>query len=231
MNQFIAFASRQGVGAAGMGSPNRKRDKNMMKTWLISVAVTAAFLSHGVQAAGDAKAGEAKTAVCMACHGPAGNSLVPTWPKLAGQHSEYIYKQLMDFKSGARVNESMSPQVLALNEQDFADLAAYYAAQTQTGGTTDPAALELGGRLFRGGNAETGVPACTGCHGPAGLGVGAAKYPRLAGQHATYVESTLKLYRDGTRANDPNAMMREVAHRLTDAEIAAVSQFVQGLSQ
>jgi cytochrome c553 len=203
----------------------------MKKTWLISVAVTAAFLSHGAQAAGDAKAGEAKTAVCMACHGPAGNSLVPTWPKLAGQHPEYLYKQLMDFKSGARVNESMGPQVIPLNEQDFADLAAYYALQTQVGGTTDPAAAELGGHLFRGGNAEKGIPACTGCHGPSGLGVGAAKFPRLAGQHATYLESSLKLYRDGTRVNDPNGMMRDVAARMSDAEIAAVSQFVQGLSQ
>ena len=203
----------------------------MKKTWLTTVAVAAVFVSTGVQAAGDAKAVEAKTAVCMACHGPAGNSLVPTWPKLAGQHPEYIYKQLMDFKSTARVNESMSPQVLTLNEQDFADLAAYYAAQTQTGGTTDQSAVELGGRIFRGGNAETGVPACTGCHGPAGAGLGLAKFPRLSGQHATYVESTLKLYRDSTRANDPNGMMRGVTARMTDAEIAAVSQFVQGLSQ
>jgi cytochrome c553 len=202
----------------------------MKQTWLTTVAVAAVFLSNGVQAAGDAKAGEAKTAVCMACHGPAGNSLVPTWPKLAGQHPEYIYKQLMDFKSTARVNESMSPQVLTLNEQDFADLAAYYSTQTQLGGTTDPAAVELGGRIFRGGNAETGVPACTGCHGPTGAGLGLAKFPRLSGQHATYVESSLKLFRAGTRANDPNAMMREVASRMTDAEIAAVSQFVQGLN-
>ena len=203
----------------------------MNKTWLTTVAVAAVFLSTGVQAAGDAKAGEAKTAVCMACHGPAGNSLVPTWPKLAGQHPEYIYKQLMDFKSAARVNEAMSPQVLTLNEQDFADLAAYYASQTQTGGTTDQSAVELGGRIFRGGNAETGVPACTGCHGPAGAGLGLAKFPRLSGQHATYVESTLKLYRDSLRANDPNGMMRGVTARMTDAEIAAVSQYVQGLSQ
>ena len=203
----------------------------MNKTWLTTVAVAAVFLSTGVQAAGDAKAGEAKTAVCMACHGPAGNSLVPTWPKLAGQHPEYIYKQLMDFKSTARVNESMSPQVLTLNEQDFADLAAYYASQTQTGGTTDQSAVELGGRIFRGGNSETGVPACTGCHGPTGAGLGLAKFPRLSGQHATYVESTLKLYRNSTRANDPNGMMRGVTARMTDAEIAAVSQYVQGLSQ
>jgi cytochrome c553 len=203
----------------------------MNNTWLTTVTVAAVFLSSGVQAAGDAKAGEGKTAVCIACHGPAGNSLVPTWPKLAGQHPEYIYKQLTDFKSAARTNETMSPQVLTLNEQDFADLAAYYSSQTQIGGATDPASAELGGRIYRGGNAETGVPACTGCHGPTGAGLGLAKFPRLSGQHATYVESTLKLFRAGTRANDPNDMMRGVAARMNDAEIAAVSQYIQGLSQ
>jgi cytochrome c553 len=203
----------------------------MKKTWLTTVTVAAVFLSNSVQAAGDAKAGEAKTAVCIACHGPAGNSLVPTWPKLAGQHPEYIYKQLMDFKATARTNETMSPQVLTLNEQDFADLAAYYSSQTQIAGTPDPTSAELGRRIYRGGNAETGVPACSGCHGPAGAGLGLAKFPRLSGQHATYVESTLKLFRAGTRANDPNGMMRGVAARMSDAEIAAVSQYVQGLNQ
>ena len=195
----------------------------------MTMAAAVAWFAPAAQAAGDAQAGEAKTAVCLACHGPAGNSVVPTWPKLAGQHPQYLYKQLMDFKSGARGNESMSPQVLTLHEQDFADLSAYYATQTQSGGATDPAAVELGGRLFRGGNLETGVPACTGCHGAAGAGLGAAKYPRLAGQHAAYVESSLRLYRAGGRANDPNGMMREVAARMTDAEIAAVAQFAQGL--
>ncbi len=203
----------------------------MKKTWLTTVTVAAVFLSNSVQAAGDAKAGEAKTAVCIACHGPAGNSLVPTWPKLAGQHPEYIYKQLMDFKATARTNETMSPQVLTLNEQDFADLAAYYSSQTQIAGTPDPTSAELGRRIYRGGNAETGVPACSGCHGPAGAGLGLAKFPRLSGQHATYVESTLKLFRAGNRANDPNGMMRGVAARMSDAEIAAVSQYVQGLNQ
>lgn len=203
----------------------------MKKAWLMTMAAAVAWFAPAAQAAGDAQAGEAKTAVCLACHGPAGNSVVPTWPKLAGQHPQYLYKQLMDFKSGARVNESMSPQVLALHEQDFADLSAYYATQIQSGGVTDPAAVELGGRLFRGGNLETGVPACSGCHGAAGAGLGAAKFPRLAGQHAAYVESSLRLYRSGGRANDPNGMMREVAARMTDAEIAAVAQFAQGLKE
>jgi cytochrome c553 len=212
-----------------------------MKTWLISVSVTALLLAGGARAstgdaaaavaAGDAAAGEGKVAVCLACHGPNGNSLVPTWPKLAGQHHEYIYKQLMDFKSGARVNDQMSPQVLTLNEQDFRDIAAYYASQQQTPGAADPALVELGEQIYRGGNPATGVASCGGCHGPAGLGLGAAKFPRISGQHAQYAESTLKHFRIAERANDPNGMMRGVASRMTDEEIAAVAQYVQGLTQ
>lgn len=202
-----------------------------MKTWLISVSVAAALISGGVRAVGDAAAGEAKAAVCLACHGPNGNALVPTWPKLAGQHPEYIYKQLMDFKSGARVNDQMSPQVATLEDPDFQDLAAYYAKQQQAPGAADPAQAELGERIFRGGIPANGVAACTGCHGPAGAGMGSAKFPRISGQHAEYLDSTLKGFRAGVRANDPNGMMRGVAGRMSDAEIAAVAQYVQGLMQ
>ncbi|WP_089727594.1 c-type cytochrome [Candidatus Thiosymbion oneisti] len=206
-----------------------------MKTWLISISVATALISSGTQAAGeaaagDATAGKAKVAACTACHGPNGNALVPTWPKLAGQHAQYIYKQLMDFKSGARANAQMGPQMIPLSEQDFRDIAAYYSTQQQTPGTTDPAAAELGERIYRGGNPATGVTACTGCHGPAGAGLGAAKFPRVAGQHAQYLDSTLKGFRTGARANDPNGMMRDVASRMSDEEIAAVSQFIQGLT-
>ena len=102
----------------------------MMKTLLITISVATALVSAAANAAGDPKAGETKSAVCLACHGPNGNSIVPTWPKLAGQHSEYLYKQLMDFKSEARKNEQMSPQVVPLNDQDFQDLAAYFSSQT-----------------------------------------------------------------------------------------------------
>jgi cytochrome c553 len=208
-----------------------------MKTWLISVSVAAAFLSGGAhagaaggQSAGDAAAGEAKAAVCVACHGPMGNSINPVWPSLAGQHPEYIYKQLMDFKSGARVNDMMSPQVLTLEEQDFRNLAAYFAGQQPTPGTADPNSVELGERIYRGGNPATGVAACTGCHGPTGSGLGLAKFPRISGQHAPYLDASLKGFRAGARANDSNGMMRGVAARMTDEEIAAVSQYIQGLT-
>lgn len=203
----------------------------MTKTWLISVSVAAALAGGLAQAAGDPKAGEAKAGtVCVACHGPMGNSIVPNWPKLAGQHPEYIYKQLVDFKAGNRANDQMTPMAAPLTEEEMRNLAAYYAAQTQTAGAADPAVAALGEKLFRAGNPETGVPACSGCHGPAGMGVGAAKFPRISGQHADYTKLTLTGFRDGARANDPNSMMRGVAARMSDKEIAAVAQYLQGLS-
>lgn len=201
-----------------------------MKTWLISVPVALALAATGVHAAGDAAAGQAKAAACAACHGPDGNSPNPIWPKLAGQHPEYLKKELMNFKAGERQNELMAPQVAALTEEDMANVAAYFAGQKQSGGAANPAAAELGEKLYRGGNPTTGLPACTGCHGPAGSGLGLAKFPRIAGQHAQYMEGTLKDFRAGKRANDPNGMMRGVAARMTDAEIAAVVQYVQGLT-
>jgi cytochrome c553 len=207
-----------------------------MKTWLITLTVAAALVCGPAQAAGDAKAGdakagEAKSAACLACHGPMGNSVVPMWPKLAGQHPEYIHKQLMDFKANNRANEQMTPMAMPLSDQDVADLAAYFASQQQSPGAPGSDAAGLGERLYRGGNAASGVPACAGCHGPQGMGLGLAKFPRISGQHAQYVEQTLKYFRDGARKNDPNGMMRGVAARMTDPEIAAVSQYLQGINQ
>lgn len=214
----------------------------MTNDWLktVSAAILLAGGMTGVSVAnestsapvGDPKAGETKAAgVCVACHGPQGNSLVPTWPKLAGQHPDYIYKQLMDFKSGNRENAQMSPMAAPLTEQEVLDLTAYYAAQTQTGGVADPSLAVLGEEIFRAGNAQSGVPACSGCHGPAGMGTNLSKFPRIAGQHADYTKQTLEFFRVGSRVNDPNAMMRGVAAKMTDEEIAAVSQYIQGLAQ
>jgi len=217
----------------------------MKNRWLISglKAVSGLLLAGGLTGAAvgseapakpsaDPTAGEAKAGtICVACHGPQGNSIVATWPKLAGQHPAYIYKELMDFKAGNRKNEQMSPMAAPLTEQEMRDLAAYYASQTQTPGAADPALAELGQKVFRAGNPVSGVPACNGCHGPAGMGVGLAKFPRISGQHADYVKQTLTNFRDSVRANDPNGMMRGVTARMTDKEIAAVSQYLQGLGQ
>ncbi|QGU33430.1 c-type cytochrome [Thermochromatium tepidum] len=209
----------------------------MKKTWLTTVSVVAVLASgstwaaEGLQPADPAR-GEAKAnAICMACHGPQGNSIVPLWPKLAGQHPEYIIKQLTNFKAGERYNVQMTPMAMPLTEQEIRDVAAYFSTQTQSGGQADPELAAKGEVLYRAGNPATGVPACSACHGPAGMGQGLSKFPRISGQHADYVKQTLEHFRSGERANDPNGMMRGVAARLTDQEIAAVSQYIQGLSK
>lgn len=180
-------------------------------------------------AAGSAEAGQAKAAVCMACHGPDGNSLSPEWPNIAAQHSSYIVYQLQSFKSGARQNDLMAPMAMILSDEDMADLAAYFSSQKVRGGETEPSKLALGQKIFRGGNVNNGVMPCTGCHGPNGRGNPLAGYASIQGQHATYVANQLRAYRAGTRQTDPNQMMRNVAAHLTDEEIDALASYVQGL--
>jgi len=202
-----------------------------MNKWLISIPMILA-LASGSALAGDAAAGKAKAAPCSACHGLDGNSPNPIWPSLAGQHPDYIEKQIMDFKSGARADPLMTPQAALLaTDQDVADVAAYYSSQNQKAGTAKADMVEKGERLYRGGNLANGVTACQACHGPAGMGIPAAKFPRISGQHADYVVKQLNAFRDGNRANDPNNMMRMVAKGMSDEEIAAVAQYVQGLSR
>ncbi len=184
----------------------------------------------GVQAAGDVAAGEAKSAICAACHGAGGNSVNPVWPKLAGQHESYIIKQLTDFRADHRANEMMTPQAKMLQgEQDIADLAAYFSSQQQTAGTAVADKVKLGAKVYRAGNSETGVAACMACHGPSGMGNPAANFPRISGQHAAYVDKTLKDFRAGKRSNDTQKMMQGVVGNMSDAEIAAVAEYLQGL--
>jgi len=206
-------------------------DQSEMKNWLVFAATLS--LASGVSqaiAAGDAAAGKAKSATCAGCHGPDGNSANPEWPKLAGQHAGYITKQLQDFKAGTeRNNAMMAPMVASLSEQDMADLAAYYSAQTTQMGAADEALLELGEKIYRGGNPSTGVAACIGCHGPTGSGNPAANFPSVSGQHGKYVENQLYAFKKGERANDAGKMMRNTAAKMTEEEIKAVASYVQGL--
>mgnify|MGYP001812887737 CR=1 FL=1 len=182
------------------------------------------------QAAGDAEAGKTKAQACFSCHGVNGNSVNPIWPKLAGQHADYIAKQLADFKAGDQRNDPlMMGQVMSLSPQDMADLAAFFTKQKPSPGSADEAKLAMGEKIYRGGNKETGVSACIACHGPTGAGNPAAKYPMLNGQHSAYTVKALKDFRSGTRKNDPGKMMQNVAARMTDAEIEAVSSYMQGL--
>ena len=190
------------------------------------------LVSLPVLAIGDADAGQAKAAVCAACHSVDGNSVVPNWPKIAGQHASYLERQIALIKSGNRPVPEMAGIVISLSDQDMSDLAAYFSSQTTSAGLTDEALRAKGELLYRGGNAETDIPACMSCHGPAGEGNPLAGYPSLAGQHSVYSEKMLTGFRTGTTwgADDASSkIMTDVAHRLTDAEIKAVASYIQGL--
>lgn len=183
---------------------------------------------QAVQAAGNAEKGKAKAGVCAGCHGANGQSANPMWPNLAGQGAEYIAKQLADFKSGARKDPLMVGQVAALSSQDMADLGAYFSSLAPKKGAASNKELALKGqRLYRGGNAKTGVAACMGCHGPAGKGI-PVRFPTVSGQHATYSEKQLKAFKDGERTND-GKVMTGIAFRMSLDEIKAVSEYMQGL--
>jgi len=199
------------------------------------VWVTASLLAwFGPQAlaAGDPSAGQAKSAICAACHGADGNSVVPNWPKIAGQHEGYVQRQVQLIKAGARVVPEMIGIVPGLSDQDIADLAAWFSSQEMSGGVADDAMVELGERIFRAGNAESGVPACMSCHGPAGEGNPLAGYPALAGQHSVYTSKMLKGFRAGENWGEddaPSQVMNGAAAELSDEEIAAVASYIQGL--
>jgi len=202
----------------------------MKYTTLVSLLAVSLVTAAPAQAAGDAEAGKAKAQACFACHGTNGNSTVPNFPKLAGQHAAYIAKQLADFKAGkTRSNAVMAPQVANLSDQDMADLAAFFAGQSPSLGRADKKLAVLGEKIYRGGNMEKGVPACAACHGPTGTGNPPAAYPLLSGQHSAYMVQTLKDFRDGKRKNDPNGMMRDIAGKMSDAEIEAVASYISGL--
>lgn len=202
-----------------------------MKTKLL-VAAFVALLSTNVtvMAAGDAAAGKNKSAMCMGCHGADGNAPADAFPKLAGQNAGYLVKQMVDFKAATdRSDPTMLGMVAALTAQDMQDIGAFYAAQKGNVGLADEKQVELGKAIYRGGNMSSGVPACMGCHSPSGAGNPGAKFPSLKGQHAKYTIKQLNDFRKGTRKNDAGKMMRNVALRMTDAEISAVSQFIAGL--
>lgn len=195
---------------------------------LLAVAMMAAAMGIGsaAQAEGSAAAGQEKSAVCTACHGADGNSVNPEWPSLAGQHASYLAAQLAAFKSGQRQNALMTPMAIGLSDEDMQDLAAFYAAQQPVAREADPALVETGRQVYLGGVAERGVPACVACHGPTGLGNPLAEYPVVAAQHATYAALSLRAYAAGER---PNPIMQDIAARMTEEEIIAVSSYLQGL--
>jgi cytochrome c553 len=179
--------------------------------------------------AGSVDAGRTKSATCAACHGVDGNSVTPDWPSLAGQHTEYIVRELKAFKTGDRKNVTMVPFAQMLSDADMADVAAYFSAQKPTPKGADPALVSLGQQIYRGGIPARGTPACIACHGPTGHGNPFAAFPRISWQHAAYVTKSLQDYKSGERASDANQMMRNVASLLKDDEIRALASYVQGL--
>ena len=193
---------------------------------LVAVFGLVLGVNTSAMAAGDAAAGEAKAAACFGCHMPDGNSVVDQFPKIAGQHEKYSAKQLSEFKSMKRKNDIMLGMAAALSDQDMADLGAYFASKAVTPGVADDSKVALGKDVYRGGNMTAGVPACMGCHGPAGEGNPAAGYPSLRGQHVAYTLAQLNAFRSGARDNDPASMMRSVVARMSTEEIEAVANYI-----
>lgn len=203
-----------------------------MKRMLAALALIAATAAQASATPAPAKPdlakGQAKaTEVCMACHAADGSRGSPANPILAGQHPEYLIKQLAEFKSGKRKNAVMQGFAATLSEEDMRNVAFFYASKSaKPGFAKTKATVALGEKIYRGGISERAVPACAACHGPTGAGM-PAQYPRIAGQHADYTEAQMLAFRVGARAN--NVQMNGVAAKMNDAEIKAVSDYIAGL--
>ena len=199
-------------------------------TTIFALLVCSQALAEGL-VDGSSEAGKTKAIRCGACHGPDGNSVNPQWPSIAGQHAPYIVRQLQAFQNGERTNILMSSQTIGMTEQDMKDVAVFFAAQPAAAkSVADPALVEKGEALYRGGDKESGAAACLTCHGPTGRGNPSARYPLLRGQHATYIAATLREYATETRKSDGTTrIMRDIAKRLSEDDIVAVAAYVQGL--
>jgi cytochrome c553 len=192
-------------------------------------AASTAFAEEKAAAKIDLEKGKATAAACVGCHGPEGNSVVPTFPVLAGQHGAYITSQLKQFKANERKNPIMLGISATLSPEDMANVGAYFAEQKPNGNkASDEKLVAAGQKLYHGGNQATGVSACAACHSPSGAGI-PAQFPRLAGQHPAYILAQLKAFKSGERANDPGKMMQGTVARMTDQEMAAVAEYVATL--
>jgi len=214
-----------------------------------SLSLAAAFVCIGFGIAntavaadvvGSAEARATKAAVCTACHGVNGNSANPEWPTLAGQNAVYVREQLAMFRARKRINEIMYPIVKDMSDQDFADVAAFFAAQTPAGLESDPSYWKAGETLYKSGDVARNIPACMACHGPAGQGNAAAGYPALRAQHSVYTVKQLQNYLTKNRYRDDtdpakvnqtrnSAMMTTIASRLSPEDIRNVASYLQGL--
>ncbi len=200
-----------------------------MNKLLISLLVSVGITGVAHATGGDATAGSQKVAVCAACHGADGNSPMGAFPSLAGQSSRYLLKQMQDQLSGARVIPEMTGMLDGFTERDLRDIAAFYERQTPVIGQTPADMLELGKSIYRAGIADKGVAACAACHMPSGQGNNPARFPALSGQHPEYTISQLRKFASEERDNDPNRMMRDIAVKMSEAEMEAVAHFIRGL--
>ncbi|WP_142809292.1 c-type cytochrome [Tepidiphilus olei] len=207
----------------------------MLKRSIVLTALAASSLLHAAEPVAPEQVQEIVTTLCASCHGPDGNTpLMPEYPKLAGQHPEYLYKQLLDFKAWddkppARENATMNAMVMAYSKEEMLGLSQYFAQQTlQPAEPKAQETLALGQRIWHHGLPDKAVPACSGCHGNNGAGI-PSLYPRLSGQTPDYVVLQLKAFREQQRANDPEQMMRQIANKLTDTEIEALADYAASL--
>lgn len=202
----------------------------MKPSYIGAIVIVLLSLMPITSYAADIQAGKIKSAACAGCHGSDGNSISGTWPNLAGQHASYLVKQLKNYKSGARINATMQGMVgILATEADMENVSAYYESQKLKPVKFDDTLIAKGESIFRGGITGISVPACMACHGPSGSGNAAAVWPSLKGQLPEYTVTQLKMFRDGSRANDTGKMMRNVAARMSDAEIMAVAAYIAGI--
>jgi len=202
-----------------------------MKRLVAIFGIYCIFFINGTQAA-ESPTIPSQVATCTPCHAETGNSTVPEWPKIAGQHANYLPAQLKAFKqgeNGGRVNASMNATVSALSEEDMLALSKFYEAQTISSESTPKEYIDLGQQIYRAGDASKHLASCIGCHGPRGLGNKLASIPSIRAQHAAYTILQLKAYRDKSRLSTNNGMMNDIAAKMSDDEITAVAHYLAGL--
>jgi cytochrome c553 len=204
----------------------------ILQRWIIKFSLIAVIFSVALSGqAADLKAGKEKSSSCQGCHGTDGNSINPQWPSLASQHSGYLIKQINDFQSAKRKDALMNSMVAGLSKTDVADIVAYFSSMKikTASGSDDHKTIAIGEKIFKGGNSYNGVPACSACHGPNGVGNGPSKFPYLAGQQMEYLIKTMNDFKSGARNNDPNEMMRNIAEKMSENEIKSVSIYIANM--
>jgi cytochrome c553 len=201
----------------------------MKRLWILAATMAGVLASTSALPVGNVEGGATKAVTCQACHGANGNSINPEWPSLAGLGADYIAEQLKNFKEGKRANPIMMPMTSALSPADMDDLGAYFDSLVNTGLEADPSLWQAGEKLYRGGNAERGIPACMACHGPTGKGNGPAKFPALRGQQPVYLVKQLNDYASGTRTTGPYGIMQSIAKRLTPEDMKQLAAYVEGI--